>query len=427
MKEQRASRKTDINRLDKAEKMGGNALHHAATKILDRHRNKHVHLDSDSEVKFEATDSDGAPLSPIAKGKGKETRVSSVTGISSSPIPTPTVFGMSSVPNTPIKPRRTAAAEAPLTTTASAFEPVPSTAALFSAADTSDVPPSSYTLTGQSPRAPLRRSPRKLTPQKRKRPTDENEDGDENGRVAPSSPRSDVSATQDETQGMSFFREAQEILTLILVGPAPPLQFTPTKRARRTDELPTSLPRPLNALVLSASRDLSSSTTPAGGNLRLAPGSLPPPLRNTNVLGATFPRTRPATSPRRTANTKRTDSLSLGSAGKATVSPKVLRTYSKQLKRSARRPDTTFEEKKARKRGRYSAPEPSTSRVQLGDADDTEEEETDDEGRERVFKYDEVVRGKRRKELDAEDCEECREVCMHSIHFIGYLPVHGGC
>ncbi|KZV71343.1 hypothetical protein PENSPDRAFT_411955 [Peniophora sp. CONT] len=233
MKEQRASRKTDINRLDKAEKMGGNALHHAATKILDRH----------------PTDSDGAPLSPIAKGKGKETRVSSVTGISSSPIPTPTVFGMSSVPNTPIKPRRTAAAEAPLTTTASAFEPGPSTAALFSAADTSGVPPSSYTLTGQSPRAPLRRSPRKLTPQKRKRPTDENEDGDENGCVAPSSPRSDVSATQDETQ-------------------APPLQFTPTKRARRTDELPTSLPRPLNALVLSASRDLSSSTTPAGGDLR---------------------------------------------------------------------------------------------------------------------------------------------------------------
>lgn len=97
------------------------------------------------------------------------------------------------------------------------------------------------------------------------------------------------------------------------------------------------------------------------------------------------------------------------------VSPKILRTYSKQLRRTGpRERDTTFEEKKARKRGRYSAPEPSTSKVPLDGTDDTEGEETDDEGPKRIFKYQEVVLGNRRKELDAEDCEECREVRTHS-------------
>ena len=61
--------------------------------------------------------------------------------------------------------------------------------------------------------------------------------------------------------------------------------------------------------------------------------------------------------------------------------------------------------------GRYLAPEPSTSKVQEDGAEDTEEE-TDDERPNAVFPYEEVVRGKRRKELNAEDCGECREVRM---------------
>lgn len=217
IKEERAWRQKEVKRLSKAAKKGDGALLFVSKKMVLAYEGHYGLVDTDNEVKPELTDSDGMLLSPVAKGKGKETRISNVLVGNSSPVSTPTVFGTSSAPNTPAKPRRTSASGVPshvFPTAAYVYGAGPSSrpaAAISSAAEASDIPPSSYTSSDQSSRAvPPRRSPRKLTPQKRKRPTNENEDGEEDKDAAPSSPRSDVSATQNETQGEFLFWTSQD-------------------------------------------------------------------------------------------------------------------------------------------------------------------------------------------------------------------------
>ncbi|VDB99653.1 unnamed protein product [Peniophora sp. CBMAI 1063] len=396
MQGERARRLSEMKRLSKASKTSKDALYQAAMRIVFAFESLPRDTESEVEVKLEGADSDGVFPSLVANEESKTIRSVGAHDADSSPVPV--VLGTSSIPNTPTKPRRALAAGATSSANATSFRipgPGPSTrlGAVVLAADASDTKSSPDTLEEFSAKAsPLRRSPRKLTPQKRKRLSVENDDSEDN-HAPPSSPRSNVSATQDETQ-------------------APRPRFTPTKRARRTSDLSMSVARPRDALVPFVSHVTPNSTTPAARHNKQDSESLPPPSRVALVSGYPQSRTRPATSPRWPASSKRPNLFTLDKSEKPMFSPKILRTYSKQIQVPITRGrDMTFDGKAARKRGRYSAPELSTSRLQLEDEEDTEPEEgeTNAGASKPIFPYEEVVRGKRRKELGAEDCEECWE------------------
>ena len=197
-----------MRRLTAAAKQSKDTLCNASMKVISAYNDQHKHRSSysDADVKLEEIDfdSDIGLASPIRKRQAKQAHTSSVESSRSSPTPPTTIFASSSVPNTPTKPRHTVVSGATSNiSSTSASGPFGSATTISSVGAITNAAPSSYTLRGLSHKdPPLRRSPRKLTPQKRKRSTNENEAGEEDKSTTPSSPRSDVSATQDETQGV---------------------------------------------------------------------------------------------------------------------------------------------------------------------------------------------------------------------------------